>query len=67
MTEGVGMSLSAGGLASLWGIDQDAMEEGVMRRTVTAGDTTAHVALNAAQVRPFSGIVFQGRGAGTYG
>lgn len=50
MTEGVGTSLSAGGLASLWGVDQDTLEAGVMRRTVKAGDAHASVALNAAQV-----------------
>lgn len=51
LTEGVATSLSAGGLASLWGVDQDTLEAGVMSRTIKAGDANAKVALNAAQVR----------------
>lgn len=52
-----GGSLTPTALASLWGVDQKVFEAGVMRRTVTAGGTSASVALNAAQVcacmRPF--------------
>lgn len=43
-------SLSPADLASLWGVDRTVFETGVMRRTVTAGGTSASVALNAAQV-----------------
>eukprot|EP00903_Cladosiphon_okamuranus_P008594 g8243.t1 len=44
-------SLSPASLAALWGVDQTVFETGVMRRTVTAGGTSASVALNAAQAR----------------
>eukprot|EP00752_Nemacystus_decipiens_P004997 g4543.t3 len=44
-------SLSPAALAALWGVDQAVFETGVMRRTVTAGGTSASVKLNAAQAR----------------
>lgn len=43
-------SLSPTELALLWGVDQAVFEAGVMKRTVTAGGTSASVDLNAAQV-----------------
>lgn len=43
-------SLSPGELASLWGVDEAVLKTGVMRRTVTAGGTSASISLNAAQV-----------------
>ncbi|CAN0006552.1 unnamed protein product, partial [Ectocarpus sp. 6 AP-2014] len=44
-------SISPADLAALWGVDEEVFEEGVMRRTVTAGGTSASVALNAAQAK----------------
>lgn len=43
-------ALSPTVLATLWGVDEAVLKAGVMRRTVTAGGTSATVALNAAQV-----------------
>lgn len=43
-------NFSPAALASLWGVDLDVFEAGVMRRTVTAGGTSVSVVLNAAQV-----------------
>ncbi|CAM9491761.1 unnamed protein product [Scytosiphon promiscuus] len=44
-------SLSPAELASMWGVNQAVFEAGVMKRTVTAGGTSASVDLNAAQAK----------------
>lgn len=53
-----GAPISPSGLAALWGVEEAVLQKGVMRRTVTAGGTSASVALNAAQVLLFFVLLF---------